>query len=81
MVDLLVSKTSAERRVGSSPTKGTKNTNMIKDRQVKLLYLLTPKDYEFTHNKNGYFFKKKNKELKWCMEFEDALDFLRLIRS
>jgi hypothetical protein len=54
---------------------------MIKERQVKLLCILTPKDYEFTHNKNGFFFQKEGKNLKWCISYKDALDFLKLIRN
>lgn len=52
---------------------------MIKERQVKLLYILTPKDYVFSHNDAGYFFHKKGKDIKWCTHIEDAFDFLKLI--
>lgn len=54
---------------------------MVKDRQVKLLCILTPKEFNFFHNENGYFFKKEGKGLKWCIEFRNALDFVRLIRK
>lgn len=53
----------------------------MKERQVKILSLLTPRDYEFTHNEHGFFFQKKGKSVMWCVEFNDALDFMKLIRG
>lgn len=52
---------------------------MIKERQIKLLSVLTPKEYNLVHNENGFFFQKKDKNIKWCITSKDAFDFLMLI--